>query len=172
MSIRSGGLVRRWLLVVTIAAGLVAMHNFVAMPRSAHAMPTGIPPAHRGHAATPATIRSTIRSMPAMADLNNPALDHLGNADATAGRLAVADADNAGRGCSDTGGMDCCALGHPCQAIQADPTELPDPGAITAAMVETPYTPTVSRTDVPGARLARAPPDHNARLSQLGVWRN
>jgi hypothetical protein len=158
----------RWLLVVTIAAGLVAMHNVVAMPLSARALPAGIPPVHRGHAATP----GTIRSMPAMVDLDNPALDHLGNADATGGRLAVADADNAGRGCSDTGGMDCCALGHPCQAIQADPTGLPDPGAITAAVVVTPYTPTVSRTDVPSARLARAPPAHSARLSQLGVWRN
>jgi hypothetical protein len=165
VSIRSGGLAWRWLLVLTIAAGLVAMHNFVAMPTPARPMPTAIHQVHRDHTATAATTRS-------MANLDNTALDHPGDADATAGRLAVASADDAGLGCSDTGGMDCCALGHPCPAIRADPAGLPAPDAITAAVVEPPSTLSVPLTYVPSARLARAPPDHNARLSQLGVWRN
>jgi hypothetical protein len=165
MSVRSGALLRQWLLIVTIAAGLVAMHNFVAGLMAAHGP-------HGGMASTSATIGPVLDRAGTTTHSDMPPGARADDAGAPVTMTAATPADTMDMDCADMPGVDCCAMGHPCQAIRAVPTPLPGAGALGAALVFPPYATPMPAGDAVSSLGARDPPDHGARLSRLSVWRN
>jgi hypothetical protein len=155
---------RRWLLIAATAAGLVAMHHFVAMPMATH-------DSHSDHMMASATAwlrpTSEIAGVEAPVDMRTK-----GHASGSDGDASAMGADRPGTDCLGAGGRGCCAMGHPCQAVRTDPTPFPGAVAHATAPVVSHHTASVPAGGVVSYLPARAPPERGARLSQLGVWRN
>jgi len=164
MPIRSSALLRQWLLIVAIAAGLIGMHNLVGPVTS-----------------TDDTLHHTAGSAPTHLDVDAVAIPSAAPADA-ATSLAKQDREILVRAAtSDTVGprsvsaSACCPcmgamIGHACQAVLGANTQLVAATALLA---------TTATRDAPLPRTggaartlpARSPPTSGVRFSQLGVWR-
>lgn len=164
MSVHFAAWARRWLLIATLAAGLVAMHHFVAMPMAAH-------DSHGDHMMASVTARLWPTSE--MAGVEAPVdMRARGRALGSDGDASATGADRPETDCPGAGGTGCCAMGHPCQAVLTDPTPFPGAVAHATASAVSHHTASVPAGEVVSYLPARAPPDSGARLSQLGVWRN
>lgn len=155
------------MLVMTVIAGLVAMHALVVMPTHGHAMPYSASGIHGEHEATAVTTRPGWPAFEASGAV-------AGGGESAGTEIAPVRPDGVQFGCPrvpGTGGTQCCALGHPCQAIRADVTPIPR-AAFSTAVVEASYTLAMPLTGSLDAVAGRAPPDHSTRRSLLGIWRN
>jgi hypothetical protein len=165
MPIRSSALLRQWLLIVAIAAGLIGMHNLVVPAISTDDT--------RHHAAGSAPTRLDVDAVaiPSAAPPIDAAASLLRQDREFLVRAATS--DTVGPGLVSASG--CCPcmgamIGHACQAVLGANPQLGTATVLLAATAihDAPLTMTGGAAST---LPARSPPTSDDRISLLGVWR-
>jgi hypothetical protein len=162
---------RQWLLVVTIAAGLIGMHHFVvpAGPdhdtRPAVGMAAGTAPTHPGMAAS---LMDTAARGAAVVDTaagRAGAVARGGDIRAQYGDDLVSSSVS---GCCPCMGA---MMGHPCQAVLSGDARTMAEAMLLAAATASHDAPPPLASAAASTLPARSPPSNGIRISQLSVWR-